>query len=103
MAGFDFAFHVKLRSGIISDEDGGKSGADVLLQVEVNGLPAQFGKDFVADFQAIEDARGHAQIIAWGENDGRPGIRGRRERRRVTQGFAQSARRYSGSTAAHER
>ena len=67
VAGFDFAFYVELRGGIISDEDGGQSCADVLVQIEVDGLPAKFGEDFVADFQAIEDARGHAEIIAWGE------------------------------------
>ena len=67
MAGFDFAFYIELRGGIISDEDGGESGANVLVQMEVNGLPAKLGEDFVADFQAIEGARGHAEIIARGE------------------------------------
>lgn len=66
MAGVDFAFDVELGGGIFSDEDGGESGADVLVKVEVDDLGAKFGEDFVADFEAVEDARGHAEIIAWG-------------------------------------
>jgi hypothetical protein len=68
MGGFDFAFHVQLRRGTFSDEDGGKSRADMLLQMQLNDLGANFGEDFVADFEAVEDARGHAEIIAWGDS-----------------------------------
>jgi hypothetical protein len=75
MAGFDFAFHVELRGGIFSDENGGESGADVLFYVEFSDGEAQFSEDFVADFDSVEEASGHAEIIAWREKTW-PVIRG---------------------------
>jgi hypothetical protein len=36
--------------------------------MQLNDLGANFGEDFVADFEAVEDARGHAEIIAWGDS-----------------------------------
>jgi hypothetical protein len=38
----------------------------VFTEVEFDGLGANFCEDFIADFAAVEDARGHAEIIAWG-------------------------------------
>ena len=75
MAGFDFAFHVELRGGIFSDENGGEPGADVLFYVEFSDGEAQFSEDFVADFDSVEEASGHAEIIAWREKTW-PVIRG---------------------------
>src|SRR6267378_216925 len=57
-AGGDFAFDIELRGGIFADEDGGKAGADA-LRMELDDIGLQFGEDFVADFQAVEDACGH--------------------------------------------
>ena len=54
MAGGDFAFYVELGGGIVSDQDGGESGSDVLMDVEVDGFGADFVEDFVADFEAVE-------------------------------------------------
>jgi hypothetical protein len=54
-----------LRGGILSNENRGESGPDVLLQVELDDLGANFREDFVADFEAVESARGHWEIIAW--------------------------------------
>jgi len=68
MAGIDFAFYVELGSGIFADQDGGESGADVLMEVQVDDMSANLGEDFVADFEAVEEARGHEEIIAWGRN-----------------------------------
>jgi hypothetical protein len=65
VAGFDFTLHVQLGRGIFSDEDCGESWADVLFQVEFHHLGTNFGEDLVADFEAVEDARGHWGIIAW--------------------------------------
>jgi hypothetical protein len=33
----------------------------VLLQMEFDHLGANFGEDFVADFQAVEEASGHGK------------------------------------------
>ncbi len=68
MAGGDFAFYVQLGGGILADEDGGEAGADMLVQMQIDDLGAEFGKDFVANFQAVQDAREHEEIIAWGRN-----------------------------------
>ena len=54
MAGFDFAFYVELGSGIVSDQDGGEAGADVLVDVHADVLATDFGEDFVANFDPIE-------------------------------------------------
>ena len=53
MAGGDFAVDVEMGGGIVSDEDGSESGADVFAEVEFNGLRANFCEDFVADFAAV--------------------------------------------------
>ncbi len=57
-AGGDFASDIELRGGIFADKDGGKAGADA-LRMELDDIGLQFGEDFVADFQAVEDACGH--------------------------------------------
>ena len=66
VAGFDFAFYIELGGGIFSDEHGGQAGADVMVKMEVDGIAANFGEDFVADFTAVQKAREHTGIIAWG-------------------------------------
>jgi hypothetical protein len=66
MAGFDLAFYVELGGRVVSDQDGGESGTDVLVDVQVDDLGADFIEDLVANFDAVEQARGHGEIIAWG-------------------------------------
>src|ERR1700730_5306691 len=57
-AGGDFTFDVDLRCGIFADEDGSEAGANS-LRAEFGKIGFQFGEDFVADFQAVENACGH--------------------------------------------
>lgn len=54
MTGFDFAFYVELGGGIVSDQDGGEAGADVLVDVHADVLGTDFREDFVANFDAVE-------------------------------------------------
>jgi hypothetical protein len=60
-ASSDFGFYVKLRGGIFADEDGGKAGANSRCGEDAD-LVAEFGEDLVADFEAVENARGHAEL-----------------------------------------
>jgi hypothetical protein len=61
LAGGDLAFDVKMRGGIVSNEDGGEAGLDVLAG-EAGDFGLEFGEDLVADFESIQDACGHANL-----------------------------------------
>ena len=56
-----FAFHVKLRSGIVSDEYSRKTGLDA-LSFETSDFAFEFGEDLIADFESVKDACGHAGL-----------------------------------------
>ena len=62
-AGGDFTFDVNLGSGIFADEDRGKAGANA-LGGEASHFGFQFGEDFVANFQAIENLCWHTERIS---------------------------------------
>src|SRR5579885_726549 len=63
LAGGDFALNVKVRGGIIPRENGSKARLDP-NGIQDGDLVLKLGKDFVADFVAVEEARGHFGIIA---------------------------------------
>ena len=54
MAGFDFAFYIELRGGIVSDQDSGEAGANVIVDMHADVLGTDFSEDLVANFDAIE-------------------------------------------------
>ena len=58
-AGGDFAFYVKLRSGIIADKHGGQAGANA-LGGHGGDFDLELGEDGVADFKAVKNAGSHA-------------------------------------------
>src|SRR3984957_10531083 len=56
----DFAFHVKLRRRIVTHQNSGEPRADPSGS-HGRDFAFKLGEDLVADFQAIENARGHVQ------------------------------------------
>lgn len=59
----DFAFDIELRRGVFPDKNSGKAGPDS-LRVKTGDFGFQLGENFVADFQAVEDACRHTERIA---------------------------------------
>ena len=57
----DLAFHVELRGGVFADEDGSEARPNARSGKQANFV-FQFGKDFVADFESIENACRHRAL-----------------------------------------
>jgi hypothetical protein len=60
-AGGDFAFDIELRCGVFSYKDSGEAGTNTGCSENADFV-FQFGENLVADFCAIEDARGHERL-----------------------------------------
>jgi hypothetical protein len=61
LASGDFALHVELRGRIFADEDGSEARLDASGGEGANFV-LQFGENFIANLEAIEDACGHETL-----------------------------------------
>jgi len=61
LAGCNFTFYIKLRGGVLADKNGCEAGANTGRGKQAYFI-AQLGEDLVPDFEAVEDARGHAVL-----------------------------------------
>ena len=59
----DFAFDIQLGSGIVTDQDSGEAGADI-LRLQAGDFVFQLKENLIADFRAIENLCGHGKRIA---------------------------------------
>ena len=65
-ASSDFAFDVDVRGGILTDKNGGETGANP-LGVKAGNVLFELSENFVANFQTVESLSGHGKRIAYGE------------------------------------
>ena len=58
LAGRNLALHINLRSGILAHQHGREPWANPMA-MQLGDLRFQFSENFVADFQAVQNACGH--------------------------------------------
>ena len=55
----NLGFYVELRSGIFTDKNSGQTWANAFAS-HARNFAFQFGEDFIADFDPVENACGHS-------------------------------------------